>query len=435
MLQEKENSNLTNEKSIKGILMYCLLAFQHLIAAFSATVLVPILTGMDISASLFTAGVGTLIFHLCTKKKVPVFLGSSFAFIPVICAVAAQYGNTRYAQGGIIVAGLIYVLIALLINKIGVDKIKKLLPAQVIGPIIIIIGVNLIPTALDMTSIPALLVESSKVNIYSSIVAIFTLGMVLIINKFGKGFFKQMSILISIVSGVILSAILGLLSTEAIVAANMISVPKFSLPLFNIGSILIIAPVALVTFMEHIGDITTNGTIVGKDFISDPGLNRTLMGDGLATAFAGLVGGAPNTTYGENTATLELTKNFNPKNLRLAAIFAIVLSFIGKFSAIVSSIPTCVMGGISLVLFTSISIVGVKTIKREKVKLTLKNLLIMVPIFVIGLSGILGLNIAIPVTATVSFSGLSLAAIAGIILNLVFKFVKVSFLEKSLINK
>jgi uracil permease len=244
-----------------------------------------------------------------------------------------------------------------------------------------------------------------------------------------------MSILISIVSGVILSAILGLLSTEAIVAANMISVPKFSLPLFNVGSILIIAPVALVTFMEHIGDITTNGTVVGKDFISDPGLNRTLMGDGLATAFAGLVGGAPNTTYGENTATLELTKNFNPKNLRLAAIFAIVLSFIGKFSAIVSSIPTCVMGGISLVLFTSISIVGVKTIKREKVKLTLKNLLIMVPIFVIGLSGILGLNIAIPVTATVSFSGLSLAAIAGIILNLVFKFVKVSFLEKSLINK
>lgn len=390
-----------------------ILGFQHLLAMFGATVLVPILTGLDISVALFSAGVGTLIFHCCTKFKVPVFLGSSFAFIPPIVSVISTYGSVQYAQGGIIVAGLLYVLFSLLVNKIGVDKIKKLMPAQVVGPMIIVIGLNLVPVAFG----------NAKTNFLISGV---TLGSALLISKFGKGFLKQLNIILAIILGYVLTMLIdkSLINTVNIAQASWLSIPNFTLPKFDIGAIMMIAPIVIAVFMEHIGDITTNGQVVGQDFIKDPGLNRTLLGDGLATIFAGLVGGPANTTYGENTGVLAMTKNYNPRNLEIAAIFAIILSFIGKVSGFLSSIPVPVMGGISLMLYCMISLIGVKAIKIEKVKFNWKNILIIVVILFLGLYAtylqpILKFNIAIPITGDIDFGGLSLAAVVGILLNYV----------------
>ncbi len=347
------------------------LALQHLIAMFGSTVLVPILTGLDISVALFCAGIGTLIFHICTKMKVPVFLGSSFAFIPVICSVKASYGDLRYAQGGIMIAGLIYVLMSFIIKKIGTEKIKAVLPAQVVGPMIMVIGLNLIPTAFSM----------AKENI---IIAAITLGVTLGIKHFGKGFISQIAILCGVACGYIVSYFTGYVDTQAIAEASFIATPSFTLPRFDVGAIMIIAPVVLATFMEHIGDITTNGQVVGENFIEEPGLNRTLLGDGLATMTAAFFGGPANTTYGENTGVLAMTKNYDPSILRLAAIFAILLSFIAKFGTAISTIPQAVMGGISLMLFTMIALVGFKTLKYEKVKMNWKNVIIVTTILVIG---------------------------------------------------
>lgn len=414
----------TSTKAIKSGIFKCVLALQHLIAMFGATVLVPILTGLDPSVALFSAGVGTLIFHLCTKGKVPVFLGSSFAFIPVITAVASQYGDLRYAQGGIIVVGLIYVAISFLIKKVGLDKIKKVLPAQVVGPMIIVIGLNLIPTALDMAGVNALIAgtEGATLNV---IIALITLTIALVIKKFGKGFLSQVSILIAVIVGYLISLASGLVAVTEIQNAGLVAIPHFTLPKFDVGAIMIIAPVVLAVFMEHVGDITTNGEVVGKNFIEDPGLNRTLLGDGLATLIAGFVGGPANTTYGENTGVLAMTKNYNPAILRITAVFAIILSFIAKFGAIIRTIPQCVMGGISLILFSMIALVGVQTVKREKVKFNIVNTIVIVVILFIGLSGnVLSAPIAIKITDTVNISGLSLAAITGVVLNIVLRWIE-----------
>ncbi len=389
-----------------------ILALQHLIAMFGATVLVPILTGLDISVALFSAGLGTLIFHLCTNGKVPVFLGSSFAFIPVILTVKEMYnGDLSYAQGGIFVAGLLYVVISFFIKKFGVERIGKYLPAQVVGPMIMVIGLNLIPTAINMAS-------------NNFVIAAITLGIALLINFKGKGFMKQLGILIGVAVGYAISLAAGYVDTSAISSAQIIAVPNFSLPKFDIGAIAIISPVVLAVFMEHLGDITTNGQVVGKNFIKDPGLHRTLIGDGLATAAAALIGGPANTTYGENTGVLAITKNYDPSILRLAAVFAIALGFVSKVGAVMASIPQAVMGGISIMLFSMIALIGVKTIKAEKVKFNWKNLLIMGTILAIGLgSGIIqdkfGITIGIPINDTVTISGLSLAAIVGIVLNVI----------------
>ena len=335
---------LKEKRSVKDGVMKVILAMQHLIAMFGATVLVPILTGLDPSVALFSAGIGTLIFHLCTKGKVPVFLGSSFAFIPVIVAVSEKYnGDLRYAQGGIIVVGLIYVAVSFLIKKIGLKNIKKVLPAQVVGPMIIVIGLNLIPTALDMTGIMSI-ASGGNDAVVSVIIACITLGIALLIKKFSKGFLSQVSILIAVVVGYVISLMLGLVSTAEIQSASLVAVPSFTLPKFDIGAIAIIAPVVLAVVMEHVGDITTNGEVVGKNFIEDPGLNRTLLGDGLATLAAGFLGGPANTTYGENTGVLAITKNYNPAILRLTAIFAILLSFVAKFGAAIRTITQPVMG-------------------------------------------------------------------------------------------
>ena len=409
---EKSKSRTLKEKTMR-----CILAIQHLVAMFGATVLVPFLTGLDPSVALFSAGCGTLIFHLCTKGKVPVFLGSSFAFIPVIISVGKAYdGDLRYAQGGMFVAGLIYVIVSLIIKKVGVGKIKAILPAQVVGPMIMVIGLNLLPTALNMAS-------------KNWTLAIITLGVTLIIKFFGKGFTKQIAILCGVAVGYIVALFMGEVQTAEIASAAIFSIPSFTLPKFDMGAIVIIAPVVLAVFMEHIGDITTNGQVVGENFIEDPGLNRTLLGDGLATIAASLVGGPANTTYGENTGVLAVTKNYDPSILRITAVFAIGLAFIAKFGAAIRTVPEAVMGGISIMLFSMIAIVGPKTIKSEKVKFSWNNIIVMVVILFLGLGASyvktqFDITLGIKITEDVGITGLSFAALVGVTLNLVLNWIR-----------
>ena len=402
------------------------LSIQHLLAMFGATVLVPLLTGFDPAVAIFCAGVGTLIFHFCTDWKVPVFLGSSFAFIGVINQVSDAFnGDLAYAQGGIIVAGLLYLIMSLVVKFIGVEKVKKYFPPQVTGAMIAVIGLNLIPSALDMalTYLP---------------IAIITLAIAIGINKFAKGSIRQFSVIIAVFTGLVLSFILKQVDTTAASQASWFAIPNFRLPKFSIEAILMIAPVVLATFMEHIGDVTTNGTVVGKNFIENPGLNRTLLGDGLATIFAGFAGGPANTTYGENTALLAITKNYDPRVLELTAVFAIVLSCVGKFGGFLQSIPQAVMGGISIYLFSMITYVGVKSISDSKCyKGNTKNIIIIATILIIGLgtsylSTYAGIEIGIPLSKTSSLTGLSLAAIVGVILNRILN--AKDFKEESVLN-
>lgn len=406
---------LNNEKvfDFKSII----LALQHLIAMFGATVLVPMLTGLDPAVALFSAGVGTLIFHYVTDKKVPVFLGSSFAFIPLIITVKNMYGgDLAYAQGGIIVAGLIYVLVSFLIKKIGMKNINKILPPHVIGPMIMVIGLNLIPVAFDMAS-----------NNY--FLAGITLISALSIKFFGKGFSKQLMILGGVLIGYTVAAFTIGIDTSVISETSWIAIPSFTLPKFSLNAILIIAPVVLAVFMEHIGDITTNQTVVGKNFIKDPGLNKTLLGDGLATIFAGFIGGPANTTYGENTGVLAITKNYKPKILRIAAVFAILLALVAKVGASLKTIPVSVMGGISIILFSMIALIGIKTIKDNEVEFNFKNNIVMFSILLIGFGGsyikkIYDITLGIKITENITIEGLAFAALVGIILNILISKIK-----------
>ncbi|KGN02057.1 uracil transporter [Clostridium novyi A str. 4570] len=408
----KENVQIKETSKVLQAGKKMILALQHLIAMFGATVLVPILTGFDPSIALLSAGIGTLIFHLCTKRKVPVFLGSSFAFIGSIIMVRDKFnGDLAYAQGGIMIAGFIYIIMSLIVKKIGVDKIRKVLPNHVVGPMIIVIGLTLIPTAFDMAS-------------NNFVVAGLTLAIALIITLKGKGFLKQLSILIAVIIGYLVSLKLGIVDTKIIANAPLVSMPNFRLPKFDMGAICIIAPVVLAVFMEHIGDITTNGEVVGKNFIEDPGLHRTLLGDGLATSVAALIGGPANTTYGENTGVLAITKNYNPQILRITAVFAMCLGFIAKIGGFLRSIPVPVMGGISLMLFSMISLIGFKTLGKGKVEFNVRNIIVIATIIIVGLGTsyvekFTGVTLGIPVTSGVKITGLSLAAIVGVILNII----------------
>ena len=377
-----------------------ILSIQHLFAMFGATVLVPLLVGINPSIAILTAGIGTLIFHLCTKGKVPVFLGSSFAFITPIITISTMYNDYSYVQGGIIVVGLIYTLMSFVVYKIGVDKINKILPSHVVGAMIMVIGLSLVPSAI--TNIQT-----------NTMIALVTLGISLLITFLGRGFIKQLGILIGVVCGYILALSMGIVDTSIIQNANLITLPSLTLPKFSLEAIMIIAPLSLCTLCEHIGDITTNGTVVGKDFVKEPGLHRTILGDGIATLVAGLLGSVPNTTYGENTSLLAITKNYNPKLLRRTAVIAIVLSFIGIFGAILQSVPACVIGGISLQLYCMIAWIGVKNIKDNKSYKSIKKLIVIAVILIVGLSG---LTITL---GSIAISGLALAVIVGVILNLV----------------
>ena len=419
-----------------------LLSIQHLFAMFGATVLVPLITGLNPSLALFSAGVGTLIFHLCTGFKVPVFLGSSFAFLAAITAVIKPEGsiivsNVPLAQGGIIAAGFVYLIFSAIAYFIGAEKIKKVFPPVVTGPVIVVIGINLAGTAItDATGGLGLANGFTPLVAINLAIAAFTLLIVILCSIFAKGFFKLVPILIGIVFGYILCVILSALGLfhmnfEVIANSPWINipfktldsngVPFMSLPKFELGAILSIAPIALDTFIEHIGDITTNSTVVGKDFLKDPGLHRTLLGDGLATMFAGLVGGPSNTTYSENTGVLATTKNYDPRLLRLTAVFAILLGLFGKVGAILQTIPDPVKGGVEVILFGMIAAVGIRSLAESNLDFThSRNLTIvgLILVFGLGFSNLGGININFG-TYVLNISGLFIAVVVGVLMNLI----------------
>ena len=398
-----------------------LLGIQHVFAMFGATVLVPMLTGMSPAVALFCAGVGTWIFHLCTGRKVPTFLGSSFAFIAAIqgaaqiCSDNAEIGTDAYlaalpyATGGIIVAGALYLVLALLVRLVGAERVRSFFPPIVTGPIVTIIGLMLAPSAINNIT-----TQIGTVNVgLNWLVAAVAIAAIFVTSLFAKGLFKLVPILIGIIVGYVAAICCGMVDFTTVAQAPWLDLPPFFLPKFDMRAIGLVAPIAIVTFVEHIGDVTASSAVVGKDFIKDPGLHRTLMGDGLATMFAGLVGGPANTTYSENTGVLAATKNYNPLTLEIAACFAILISFLGKFAALITSMPGPVIGGVSIVLYGMIAAVGLRTLVENQVDFTkTRNLLIAAVMLVLGL----GADKAITIGG-VAISGVALAAVLGIILN------------------
>lgn len=407
-----------NEKP--PILKWIVLAIQHVFAMFGATILVPILVNgaagtevLTIPVALVTSGIGTLIYILCTKGRSPVYLGSSFAFITPLAAGAVLAG-VGGAMTGAFLVGLIYVIVALIIAIVGKDWIQKILPPIVIGPMIMIIGLGLAGSAVSSIGISA---DVDAINIKGVIVALFTFLVTAVVMLKAKGFFKVIPFLIGIASGYILAVILGLVDFSPVLEATFFSLPKFVVPFISytptFAAALTIAPIAIVTIAEHIGDHTALSTIIGKDLIKDPGLNRTLLGDGLATSVAAVLGGPPNTTYGENTSVVGMTKVASVWVIGMAAIFAICLGFLGKFTALISTIPSPVLGGVSLLLYGFIAVNGLKVLIENRVNMgKSRNVIIASTMLVLGLGGAV-LNIG-----TVSVSGMSLAAVAGVLLNL-----------------
>lgn len=389
------------------------LGVQHVLAMFGATVLVPYLTGLNPSIALICAGIGTLIFHAVTKGIVPVFLGSSFAFIGATALVLKSQG-IAILKGGIISAGFVYVVMSYIVLKFGVEKIKSFFPPVVVGPIIMVIGLRLSPTALSMAGY-----ANNAFDVDSLIIALVVVVTMIFISILKKSFFRLVPILISVAIGYFVAYLMGDVDLTKVAEASWIGLPAdgwevlTTLPKFTFTGVIAIAPIALVVFIEHIGDITTNGAVVGKDFFKDPGVHRTLLGDGLATMAAGFLGGPANTTYGENTGVLAVTKVYDPAILRIAAIIAIILGLIGKFGVILQTIPTAVMGGVSIILFGMIAAVGVRTIVEAQLDFShSRNLIIASLIFVLGIA--IG---DIAVWGTISVSGLALAALVGIVLN------------------
>lgn len=414
-----------------------ILGIQHVLAMFGATVLVPALTGLNTSITLFCAGAGTLIFHLVTKRKVPVFLGSSFAFIGAICAVlqgsvmgdADFFERLAAVKGGLIVAGFVYIILSILIMLVGYEKVNKLLPPIVTGPIIVVIGLRLSSSAINNA-----FYWNGEFSLEAVLVTVIVLTTIILISVFAKGLFNLMPILFAITIGYLVCLPLGFCNFQAVADAHFFSFMDQDImaqitciPTFKADAILAIAPIALVTFIEHVGDITTNGAVCGKNFMVDPGVHRTVLGDGLATAFAGLMGGPANTTYGENTGVLAVTKNYDPSVIRIAAVFAIILGVFGKFGGFISSIPAPVTGGISIVLYGMISAVGVRILVNSRLNFgNSRNLLIAALIFVLGI----GCD-SIPISGTVTISGLALAAVGGIILALILPEGEDSIIENS----
>ena len=427
----KQQEAIRDAKTL-GVPKMLILGLQHMFAMFGATILVPILVngyfegeGLSIQVTLICAGLGTLFFHLCAKLKVPAFLGSSFAFLGGYSTVAQLdtgiYANMTmgeklpYACGGVVVAGAMYLILALIIKLIGVKKVMRFLPPVVTGPIIICIGLSLAPSAVSNASTNWLL-------------AIIALGTIIVFNIWGKGMFSIIPILMGVVISYVVAIILNacgvtnadgsaILNFGGVAAADWVGLPPFQLCKFDITAILVMAPIALATMMEHIGDMSAISATVGQNFIKDPGLHRTLIGDGLATSFSAMFGGPANTTYGENTGVLELSKVYDPKVIRLAAIYAIALSFIPKMAEIIGSIPSAIIGGISFMLYGMISAIGVRNVVENKVDFTKsRNLIIAAVILVSGLGFSGGLTFTVfgtPITLT----GLAIAALAGIILN------------------
>lgn len=377
------------------------LGLQHAMAMFGATVLVPILTGLNVGVALFTAGIGTLIFHLITKGKVPAYLGSSFAFIAGIQIIVNQYGISA-AQGGIIAAGIVYAIMALIIYLVGPKIIENLFPPVVTGPVIMVIGLGLASTAIGM----------AKEHWLVAIIALLTAALIAV---FAKGFSRLIPILFGLGAGYLAAIIFGLVDFTPVVEAAIIGLPKFTAPVLNWSAISVIAPIAFVTMVEHVGDVLAIGATVGKgrEFVHDPGIHRTMLGDGLATAFAGFFGGPPNTTYSENTGVLALTKVYNPQVMRIAACFALAMSVVPKFNALINTIPGPVIGGLCILLFGMIASVGVRTMVENNVDLKKsRNLIISSVILVVGIGGA-----AIKINQEIEIAGMALAGILGLLLN------------------
>ncbi len=401
-----------------GIPKMILLGMQHTFAMFGATVLVPIMTGLNVSTTLLLAGLGTLLFHLITKGKVPAFLGSSFAFLGGYMTVAPMLtdaaGNSipntemlPYACGGVLVAGLVYVLMSVLISVCGVSSIMKFFPPVVTGPIIISIGLILAPTAITNASSNWLL-------------AFIALGTIIVCNIWGKGMVKIVPILLGILVSYAAAIAMGEVDFSAIAQASLVAPAPITLPKFSIGACVSIVPIALATMMEHVGDMAAISATTSKNYLKEPGLHRTLMGDGLATMLSSAFGGPANTTYGENTGVLALTKVYDPKVMEIAAVFAVLLSFLPKFGAVVETIPSAIVGGVSFMLYGMISAIGVRNVVENKVDFTeSRNLIIAAVILVsaLGFNSIGGITFTLPGDLSINLTGLAIAAIAGIVLN------------------
>lgn len=436
-----ESNGVIRDARKLGIPKMLILGLQHMFAMFGATILVPILVnsyfvdacgegptrGLTVAVTLFCAGFGTLLFHVCTKFKVPAFLGSSFAFLSGFSTVAhldtGMYATmsvndkAAYACGGVVVAGLLYLVLALIIRLVGVKRVMRFLPPVVTGPVIICIGLSLAGSAIN----------NASTNWFLALVA---LAVIIVFNIWGKGMFK----IIPILMGVMISYVVALLMTmagmtnpdgsailnfSAIATSGWVGVPPLQICKFDVTAILVMAPIAIATMMEHVGDMSAISATVGENFIANPGLHRTLLGDGLATSMAGFLGGPANTTYGENTGVLELSRVHDPRVIRIAAVFAIIVSFIPKVSAIISTMPSAIIGGVSFMLYGMISAIGVRNVVENKVDLTKsRNLIIAGVIFVCGLGFSGGLTFTIAGTS-ITLTALAIAAIAGILLNII----------------
>ena len=436
-----ESNEVIRDARKLGLPKMLILGLQHMFAMFGATILVPILVnsyfvdacgegptrGLTVAVTLFCAGFGTLLFHVCSKMKVPAFLGSSFAFLGGFSTVAhldtgiyagmSVNDKAAYACGGVVVAGLLYLVLSLIIRMVGVNRVMRYLPPVVTGPVIICIGLSLASSAIG----------NASTNWFLAFVA---LAVIIIFNIWGKGMFKIIPILMGVVISYAVAVIMNavgltnpdgsaILDFSSVASAGLVGIPPIQLCKFDVTAILVMAPIAIATMMEHVGDMSAISATVGENYLADPGLHRTLLGDGLATALAGFLGGPANTTYGENTGVLELSHVYDPLVIRIAACFAIIISFIPKVSAIISTMPSAIIGGVSFMLYGMISAIGVRNVVENKVDLTKsRNLIIAGVIFVCGLGFSDGLTFTIAGTS-ITLTALAIAAIAGILLNII----------------
>ena len=424
-----ESNEVIRDARKLGLPKMLILGLQHMFAMFGATILVPILVnsyfvdacgegptrGLTVAVTLFCAGFGTLLFHVCSKMKVPAFLGSSFAFLGGFSTVAhldtgiyagmSVNDKAAYACGGVVVAGLLYLVLSLIIRMVGVKRVMRYLPPVVTGPVIICIGLSLASSAIG----------NASTNWFLAFVA---LAVIIVFNIWGKGMFKIIPILMGVVISYAVAVIMNavgltnpdgsaILDFTSVASAGLVGIPPIQICKFDVTAILVMAPIAIATMMEHVGDMSAISATVGENYLADPGLHRTLLGDGLATALAGFLGGPANTTYGENTGVLELSHVYDPLVIRIAACFAIIISFIPKVSAIISTMPSAIIGGVSFMLYGMISAIGVRNVVENKVDLTKsRNLIIAGVIFVCGLGFSGGL------TFTIAGTSITLTALA-----------------------
>ncbi|EJP29806.1 permease family protein [Haemophilus sputorum HK 2154] len=382
---------------------------QMLFVAFGALVLVPLITGLDPNTALLTAGIGTLLFQLCTGRQVPIFLASSFAFIAPI-QYGVQHWGIPSTMGGLACAGLVYVVLSALVKWRGAQIMDRIFPPVVVGPVIIIIGLGLAPVAVDMAVGKNMQIEQNL----AILVSMVTLVTTVIVAVFAKGLMKLIPIMFGILVGYLLSLYLGLVDFTKVSEASWFSIPTLTTPQFNLEAILYLLPIAIAPAVEHVGGIMAISSVTGKNFLQKPGLHRTLLGDGIATSAASLLGGPPNTTYAEVTGAVMLTKNFNPKIMTWAACWAIAISFCGKVGAFLQTIPSVVMGGIMMLVFGSIAAVGMSTLIKAKVDMgEARNLVIVSVVMTFGIGGMF-INLG-----EFSLKGISLCAIAAIIMNLI----------------